>query len=83
MLNCNFFVKFDLYRDDELIFTEKNISAKDARIPIVKKAIISFFENNKINRIGINHSVEVSQLIELIRLSSQKRKEIYVPKILI
>jgi len=80
---CDFFVKFDLYRDDELIFTEKNISAKDARIPIVKKAIISFFENNKINRIGINHSVEVSQLIELIRSSSQKRKEIYVPKILI
>lgn len=79
----DFFVKFDLFRDEDLIFTENNCIEKDARIPIIKNAILSFFENKKVNKIDINHALEVNQLIDLVRLSSQKRKEIYVPKIFI
>jgi predicted dehydrogenase len=79
----DFFKKFNLFCDNHLIFSEDNSAATDARIPIVKNAIIYFLNNPNNNLVDINHALEVSQLIDLIRLSSQKNKEIYAPKIFI
>jgi predicted dehydrogenase len=79
----DFFREFSLFRDQDLIFSENHSGFIDARIPIVKNALISFLNNKSNNKVDINHALLVNQIIDLIRLSSRKNKEIYVPKIFI